>query len=139
MSTLIDIVPLLDRAYQKLTQKANSKAKKIAREIIKDFLAITPVDKGKLVSNWHVDLGFPLVHNIEAYSLGKKGSTRLQNIAEARKVAYNIISQKQPGEGIYISNDVNYLKYVEKRSLLEFGLRAKLIARHYKGSTDEQQ
>lgn len=79
-------------------------ARKVALDIDQRVVLKTPVDTGRLRSNWLVGIGRAVRRSV--VTVDKAGQTALQQGAEA-------VSRAQPYETIYISNNLRYAQQVE--------------------------
>lgn len=70
----------------------------------------TPVDTSQALSNWQVGLGSPIDAKIPPLVPGSKGSTQGESSAAAIAIAEQTLALKKPGETIYISNALPYIR-----------------------------
>lgn len=131
--TLLDLANDLDKAVGKIEEQASALGIKVATTIVTDLAFVTPVDESTAISNWLVSVGGPRRAEIDAHYPGKFGSTygpsAQQTIADAKKV----LAGKKPGETIYISNNLPYIKLLNggssKQAPAGFVERAELLGR----------
>lgn len=69
----------------------------------------TPVDTGRARSNWQVQIGSPTRSEIAAYAPGFDGSTEGENTRAAIEQGKAVIQTRQPGQDIFISNNLPYI------------------------------
>lgn len=101
----------------KIKKRNNEKVKKLALIAMNYLLYNTRVDTSKAVSNWRLSLNRPTTKVIEPYFPGKKASTATESIDAAYEYALERISKKRPGDKIFITNLVHYLKYIDGNEL----------------------
>lgn len=93
------------------------KALAVARAIVTDVIAHTPVDEGHTVSSWEAGIGSPPVADRRAYAPGKDGSTATENRSAALDAALAVLSPQKPaGVPIYISNASEAIGYLNDGS-----------------------
>lgn len=78
--------------------------------VIKELVYRTPVDTSQAISNWQAFIGSPKDKIINAHFVGNAGSTRFQSAEETTFNAIAILKSKKPGQKIYISNSLDYIK-----------------------------
>lgn len=113
---------------------ANSKlAVKVALTVVGDLSYKTPVDTSKALSNWVVTLGGPNVGIIPPNFPGIKGSSQGASAAEALAKAKAILANKKPGQSIFITNNLPYIRRLNdgysRQAPAGFVERAVLIGR----------
>lgn len=113
---------------------ANSKlAVKVALTIVGDLSYKTPVDTSKALSNWVVSVGAPSVGIIPANVQGLKGSSQGASAAEALAKAKATLANKKPGQSIFITNNLPYIRRLNdgysRQAPAGFVERAVLIGR----------
>lgn len=130
---LLDLATRLELRAMRYELAASMLAEEVAREIVKDLANVTPVDTSKALSNWVTTIGAPSASNIDAYSVGDKGSTQSTSAAETIAQAENALQAKRPGQTIYITNNLPYIKRLNegysKQEPAGFVERAVLIGR----------
>lgn len=99
-------------------------AKEVADAIITDIIENTPADTGTAISNWEVALGSPNTVTRDAFDPSPKGKMRkglwvhtidpiitfFANVPSTEGAAREILETKQPGQDIYITNNLPYIK-----------------------------
>lgn len=131
--TLKDLANELEAEVKAIPQQTNDLAIHVATTIVSDLAYSTPVDESTAISNWVVALGAPSRAEVPAHYRGAHGSTYSssagQTIADAKKV----LASKQPGQAIYISNNTQYIRYLNDGSSAQapagFIERAELLGR----------
>ncbi len=106
---------------------ASSAAKAAATAVIQDLISVSPAgtaaDTGTAVSNWQTSVGAPLEDTIAAYNPSPRGATRdgawthavdpeqtrANNAPMVLEQAMDALSDKQPGQPIYITNNLPYI------------------------------
>lgn len=114
MSTLLDLAKRLEAKAKTYDDIANTKKIEVATAILTELTQVTPVDTSTAVSNWQVGIGSPVDAEIDAHIPGKKGSTRTQSAAEALSIGKRALATVKPGQPVYISNLVRYIKYLNE-------------------------
>lgn len=146
MANLLDLARFMEGMKAPGVRLANNKAIAIADAIIIDLAQNTPADVGTAVSNWQVTLDNPAPDVIDAFSPSKKGRvlkgvwvhavdptiTIQANAPILIDNARNILQTKEPGETVYITNNLEYIQKLNQGSSLQapagFVERAELIA-----------
>lgn len=133
MATLLDLAAFCKKESAVIDKAASDLAVRTAEAILNDWVAVSPVDTSRLVSNWIVTIGAPAEEAIPPYNPGHKGSTRQASSAEALAAGLLALKSKKPGEAIYITNNVPYAFWISNGTpyitAVEFIARALLIAR----------
>jgi len=107
---LNDLANSLDTYVKTIDKKASEKAVKIAMIGLEVLYWRTPVDTTKAVSNWVVSLDNPDFKVIDPYVPGFLGYTASASIAVAKSQAESTLSNKKPGQTIYITNNTEYIR-----------------------------
>jgi hypothetical protein len=83
--------------------------KQLAKTVLREVAASTPVYTGRALSNWQVESGNP-VSNVyaEAFNPGEEGATRSENLHTVVSIGDVIISEHKGGD-LYISNPLDYV------------------------------
>lgn len=113
----------MEKLSDSIPEQVNDIAIKTAMGIV-DFLTThTPVDTSKALSNWQTSLQIPIPDgwDIPPYVRGSGGSSRAQSAKLAQMEAKYELSEKQPGEKIFISNTVDYIKGLNDGSISRQG------------------
>lgn len=116
---MADLADLQKRMYAKADKVAsvgNEAKKHVANAIVRYLVNITPVDTSQALSNWQARDGFPVAFPIGAYSVGIGGSTQGASAQAAMEEAAHIIALSKPGEPIYLSNVLPYIKRLDEGS-----------------------
>lgn len=106
---------MLDRANT-IDERGSDAACQVAIAIITDLVIETPVDSSKALSNWVVGIGAPNRSVLEPYSYGHLGSTQEISAADAIAAARAVLATKQPGQPIFISNNLPYIRRLNEGS-----------------------
>lgn len=113
MTSFNDFSKYLRELNKNIDEDLNNIVKEMTETMLKVIIHRTPVDTSKAVSNWLVSTGNPMYIEYMAHKIGSAGSTRL----ESSRIAYNLgvaaILKKKSQENIYISNSVDYIKWLE--------------------------
>lgn len=92
-------------------EKSGKRVKKVALEAITYLAYNTPVDTSKALSNWVVGYGEPARVIFEPHIPGKGGSTKEQSASATVALNAKLLERRRkPGEKIYISNSLPYIK-----------------------------
>lgn len=98
---------------------ASTLAVDTAMVIVQSLAYDTPVDTSKARSNWQVGLGEPVTLQIFAHFPGKLGSTALASSARTIAIARTELAAKKPGQPIYISNALAYIRKLNNGSSVQ--------------------
>lgn len=107
---LLDLAESLEKRLKKINLLGSEVAKKLALDIVKELVILTPVDTSKALSNWVVSLGKNSNSEIEAYFPGVFGSTKNSSAAKTVNEAEYTLGAKKPKETIYITNNTKYIR-----------------------------
>ena len=110
MATLFDLAYRMTAASKSIETKTNEVAKKVATGIAEYLATATPVDTSNAISNWQVGLGSPVRNEIGPHYPGRSGSTYAPSSKQTILEAVAEIDKKQPGQAVYISNNVDYIE-----------------------------
>lgn len=116
---MADLADLQKRMYAKADKVAsvgNEAKKHVANAIVRYLVNITPVDTSQALSNWQARDGFPVAFPISAYVQGIGGSTQGASAQAAIEEAAHIIALAKPGQPIYLSNVLAYIKRLDEGS-----------------------
>ena len=123
----------MDARAAALNSVGHELAKRKALAIISYLVRVTPVDTSRAMSNWQVALNTPVVAPRGAFFVGKKGSSYDASADTTMLFAQAVLQTKKPGDTIYISNVLPYIKYLDQGTSTQFpgGFQdgARLIAR----------
>jgi hypothetical protein len=107
--SLLDLARSLEAKAVAIEDAANKTAIDVATATL-DYLAYnTPVDTSQALSNWQVSLGSPKRSFIGARVPGMFGSTQHQSAQQTIAEAVAILTNKKPGQAIYIVNNLDYI------------------------------
>ena len=110
MGDLLSLAERIDKLDEQFSGHGNDLKKKAAVEVLDHLTAATPVDTSNAVSNWQVGVNQKIGSSIKPYFPGILGSTAAQSSQMAFEVGKRKIEQSKPGEVIYLSNLVDYIK-----------------------------
>lgn len=116
MGNLADLQKRMYSRAGEVGQVANEAKKEVARTIVRYLINITPVDTSQALSNWQARDGFPVAFPIAPYFAGQLGSTQGASAEKAISEANAIIAKAKPGEPIYLSNVLPYIKPLDEGS-----------------------
>jgi hypothetical protein len=111
----------LDKKMTRLSVRAeagiNRKVRRTALAIFTELVVQTPVDTGRARSNWLIGLGGPPDDgNIPAWAPGQDGNTAAANSTATIAAGTAAVSDREPGQDIYISNELPYIEQLNKGS-----------------------
>lgn len=116
MATLADLQKRMYAKADKVADAGNEAKKHVAKSIVKYLVNITPVDTSQALSNWQASNGGLVVFPVRAFYLGQAGSTQGQSADAAYEEAAAIIALAKPGEPIYLSNVLPYIRRLDDGS-----------------------
>lgn len=96
----------------KTERQASAVIKKIVLELFIRVMKRTPVDTGNARVNW--ELGVDAVGNTVATATTVEGENQISQ--QAFLVGLGELAKFKPGQTIYITNNVNYIEYLEEGS-----------------------
>lgn len=108
--SLGDLAKKMNKAADRSETIASDLAVTFAYQIEYHLVYDTPVDTSTALSNWQVFLNNPAPDEITAYALGSRGSTQSSSAGAALTDARAELARKKPGQPIYLSNLVDYIK-----------------------------
>lgn len=130
---LLDLANSMDRRAKAYKEAASKLAIDAALTIVGDLAYKTPVDTSKAISNWIVSVGSSAGGTIQPHFPGYKGSTYRASAAETIDAAKNALKNKKPGETIFITNSLPYIRKLNDGSSVQqpagFVQRAVLLGR----------
>lgn len=133
--SLADLAKALNKKSKDLEKAASDLAVGTALTIVGDLAVKTPVDTSKAISNWQVDLNKEPLNRIEPHYPGSEGSTFSASAGETLAKAKIILRNKKPGDSIYITNNLPYIRKLNEGSSKQepagFVERAILLSRKY--------
>ena len=91
-------------------KKAAQLQTKIALEALRRIAEKTPVRTGRAKGNWIPTIGSPAPDTIESFDKTKSGS---MVVARGRAI---LTADRPPFSTVYITNNVNYIEYLEEGS-----------------------
>lgn len=133
MANLRNLAERVTALSKAIPQEVSDLGVKVASAIVKNLVYDTPVDVSTAVSNWVVGLGEPNGTRKVAIVPGFKGSTGDASAAAALALAMALLKTKRPGESIWISNNLAYIRRLNDgyshQAPAGFVERAQLIGR----------
>jgi hypothetical protein len=125
--TLYHLSLYVKRIGRQISDQSAKYVKAAARAVLIDLAKNNPVDTSLSVSNWTVGIGYSPVNLIPPHFPGVKGSTeaasRAQTIAYGRK----IINMYKSRQVLHISNNVDYITYLESSHKPKAGFVARAV------------
>lgn len=111
MATLGEFGDNMIRMSVRVEANVNRKVRRLALLILSELVIQTPVDTGRARSNWIVGLGGPPdAINEDPYVPGEGGSTDAANANAAIAAGTAAVSDREPGQTIYLSNNAPYIE-----------------------------
>ena len=107
---LLDLAKSLEAKVKTIDKISSDKAIAVADRIINVLAWSTPVDTTRAVSNWLVSLKEPNYNQIAPYHPGSFGHTHYASATEMIASGRRALQNKKPGEPIYITNNVFYIR-----------------------------
>lgn len=107
---LLDLANSLERKAKAISEAASQTAIDVALTIVGDLAYKTPVDTSQALSNWIVTLGTPATNRVGPHYLGSQGSSQRSSAAETISRAKAVLAEKNPGQAIFITNNLPYIK-----------------------------
>lgn len=105
-----DLGPFFRQVANEVEDELNRVIKLMALAIDQAVVLSTPVDTGRARSNWLVSVDTPFVGVIDAYSPGEGlGIGESANASRALSQGRGAIAVRQPGQSIFIQNNVAYI------------------------------
>jgi len=114
--SLADLAKKMNRAADRSETVASKLASEFAYQIEYQLVYDTPVDTSTALSNWQVNLTSAPADEINAYALGSRGSTQGSSASTALSEARIELGRKKPGQPIFLSNLVDYIKKLNEGS-----------------------
>lgn len=112
MVSLRDFAKRMDDRADKIVETANKKSIDVATAILRRLTFVTPVDTAKAISNWQIGIGSPVQADIGPYVFGQRTASG----TAAYQAGVSKLAMKKPGETIYISNLVPYIRQLNEGS-----------------------
>lgn len=109
-ATLLDLAERMESLADALPRGAAAAVNDVALGVVEYLTDETPVDTSRALSNWQVSLGRPFMYDIGPYAEGIWGSTKAVSREQAIATARYLLSMRKPGQTIYISNNVPYIR-----------------------------
>lgn len=114
MGTLKTLSKRMTKLAEDLPVRASKLASDTAYEVISELVSSpptgTPVDTTNAESNWRIGLGEKPTGTIGPHVPGSKGSTQGESATAVLNAAATALATKKPGQTIYISNAVPYIR-----------------------------
>lgn len=132
MPDLLSLANDMSALSAKLGLFGNQVVEDVATTILNDLVQVTPVDTGTAVTNWVVTLDTPALGGLvlapfvpSAKGRMKKGVwvhtvppsvTAQANVPQTLQAGLDVITKKQPGQTIYITNNAPYINMLNDGS-----------------------
>jgi hypothetical protein len=114
--TLLDMAKSLDRRAAAFGERTNAHTQRRVIAAIRYLAYETPVDTSRALSNWQVSLDYPVEYGRQPFYTGAAGSTREASAQATIAFAEAILEQRKPGQTIYISNVMPYIRRLNEGS-----------------------
>lgn len=108
--TLLTLAESLEKRAGDIAEQANELKIKAAGEMLEYLVNETPVDESTALSNWQASVGRPVGAEVPAFVVGSQGSSAGVSRAAAIQEGKARIALAKPGEPIYLSNLVPYIR-----------------------------
>lgn len=109
MASLGDLATKMRKLNSNIDKAASNLAQKVSVDAVTYLVRNTPVDTSQALSNWQVGLGRKVQGTIPAYVVGSRGSSASESEEEAITRAKLALAYKEPGQAVYISNNLDYI------------------------------
>lgn len=107
---LLSLAVSLEGKAKAIDEAASKTAVDTAMAIVGDLAYKTPVDTSQALSNWRVTLDSPATGTIAPHYPGIQGSSQRASAAETINAAKSVLANKKPGQAIFITNNLPYIK-----------------------------
>lgn len=108
--SLLDLAESLNQQAAAIDVAASNLSAKVALTIVADLAYKTPVDSSQALSSWIVTLDSPSNEKRAPFYPGEFGSTQNSSAQETINSAKQVLTNKKPGQDIYITNNQPYIK-----------------------------
>lgn len=108
--TLLDLADSFEKKSKTIKADTSKLAVDTAMAIVGNLAYKTPVDTSQAISNWIVTIGAENQTQIKPHFPGIQGSTYRASAAETIANAKAVLSSKKPGQSIFITNNLPYIK-----------------------------
>lgn len=130
---LLHLAKRMEALPGEIARAASRTAVNVAIRVTESLVQGTPVDTSQALSNWRVSLGHPIMGTRGAYVPGDFGSTQAVSAQLAIANAVAVLTNKKPGEPIYIVNNLDYIVDLDNGTISKqpgaFTARALVIGR----------
>lgn len=132
MPDLLNLADEMDDLLVKLGVFGNKTSEAVASTILKDLTEVTPVDSALAVSNWVVTLDTPLLGGLILAPIAASPRGRVKNgkwthkvdpvltaqanVPQTFQAGLAVIKTKQPGQALFITNNVPYINELNQGS-----------------------
>lgn len=116
MARAVEFARRMNRLAVRIEKNATERTNRLALAIQRELVVNTPVDTGQAISNWTLTLGSPNNDVYSPYAPGDKGSTKQLNIGAAYSQAMYAVGDRRPGQTIWISNPLSYIRLLNQGS-----------------------
>lgn len=110
MGDLFDLARMVRAKADKLEKSVSDVTVEIASEMVSDLAHNTPVDTSQALSSWIASLDEPSQVVGKPHYPGHKGSTQLASAAATAAAADRVLTDRRPGQTIYIVNNQPYIR-----------------------------
>lgn len=130
---LLQLATSMEKKSKSIEKAASELAADMAKAIVGDLAFKTPVDTSRALSNWTTTLASPASGVVSPHFPGVDGSTQKASAGETISQANNVLASKKPGQAIYITNNLDYIRRLNdgfsRQAPAGFVERAVLIGR----------
>lgn len=113
MATLKDLTKRMNAVSERIEVAASNKVKEVVAVMVNHLAYHTPVDTSQALSNWQAAINSPNLTSVPAHVPGMLGYTMTASAQETVARAANIVKIKEPGQSVYISNNLDYIRRLE--------------------------
>lgn len=105
---------------QRMPHLASDLAVEGTEAMLRELVAVTPVDTSEAISNWQVTLGIPSAAPRLPHFTGVRGSTRNASSKKAVSEGLSELAEKQPGQPVFLSNTAKHIVDLDNGSSAQF-------------------
>lgn len=138
MGDLLTLAKRMEDKADEVAEVGNQAAIAAAGAMLDYLVDETPVDTSQALSNWQIGLGRPVGSELPPLVIGKGGSSASASRAAAKAIGHAVLRTKKPGQPIYLSNLLPYIRRLNAGSSVQapagFVDAAIMVGRKFIGS-----
>lgn len=133
MADLLDLAADMQKLETRISAFQKQTSEDVSLSILTDLVQVTPVDVGTALSNWQLTLDAPAVGAVPAFVPSPKGRsikgvwvhkvpidiTAQANIQPTIDAAKAVLLTKQPGQTVFIANNLDYIASLDQGSSVQ--------------------